>query len=45
MLNLFSPVMKWSRFDDQSHGLYRRLMYIPFNASFSKDDKDYEPEY
>ena len=30
------------RFNDQSHGLYRRICYIPFNNSFSKDSEEYE---
>lgn len=28
---------------DQSDGIYRRLVFIPFNAKFSKQDFDYDP--
>lgn len=31
------------RINDLSGGLKRRLIFIPFNATFSKKDKDYDP--
>lgn len=31
------------RINDLSGGLKRRLIFIPFNAHFSKNDKDYDP--
>lgn len=31
------------RINDSSHGLTRRLMFIPFNATFTPDDADYDP--
>lgn len=31
------------RINDLSGGLKRRLVFIPFNATFSKKDKDYDP--
>lgn len=31
------------RINDLSGGLKRRLIFIPFNATFSKRDKDYDP--
>ncbi|EJE7236785.1 DNA primase, partial [Clostridium botulinum] len=31
------------RINDLSGGLKRRLIFIPFNAHFSKKDKDYDP--
>lgn len=31
------------RINDLSSGLKRRLIFIPFNATFSKKDKDYDP--
>ncbi|MBE6068834.1 MAG: DNA primase [Clostridium lundense] len=31
------------RINDLSDGLKRRLIFIPFNAKFSKRDKDYDP--
>lgn len=31
------------RINDLSSGLKRRLIFIPFNAHFSKNDKDYDP--
>ena len=31
------------RINDLSDGLKRRIIFIPFNASFSKNDKDYDP--
>lgn len=31
------------RIDDTSDGLKRRLIFIPFNAKFTKKDKDYDP--
>lgn len=31
------------RINDSSSGLMRRLIIVPFNASFSKKDKDYDP--
>lgn len=30
------------RFNDQSHGLYRRICFIPFDNSFSKESEEYE---
>ncbi|GEL67236.1 DNA primase family protein [Marinilactibacillus psychrotolerans] len=34
---------KMPRINDTSSGLTRRLMMIPFNATFSPGDKDYDP--
>lgn len=31
------------RINDLSDGLKRRIIFIPFNAKFSKSDKDYDP--
>jgi putative DNA primase/helicase len=28
---------------DKSEGFYRRWLFIPFNARFTKDDEDYDP--
>ncbi len=28
---------------DATHGMFRRLLIVPFNAVFSKDDVDYDP--
>ena len=30
------------RFNDQSQGLYRRICFIPFNNSFTKENEEYE---
>lgn len=34
---------KMPRINDTSNGLTRRLMFIPFNAHFTPQDKDYDP--
>lgn len=31
------------RIADKSHGMYSRLMLIPFNATFSSSDEDFDP--
>lgn len=34
---------KMPRIMDKTHGMYDRLVILPFNATFSKDDKDWDP--
>lgn len=31
------------RIADKTHGMYSRLTFIPFNATFSSDDEDFDP--
>ena len=31
------------RIADKTHGMYSRLTFIPFNATFSQDDEDFDP--